>query len=98
MLLAKTDQMRAIEAEAVATQGITIYGLMERAGAAVAQEAEAMLPGGGRVLLFCGKGNNGGDGYVAARLLARKKKYQVQVVMLAGAGEASGTAAQAYQK
>ncbi len=98
MLLAKADQMRAIEEEAVAAQGISLYDLMERAGAAVAGEAREMLPRGGRVAIFCGKGNNGGDGFVAARLLAAEDKYNVEVVMLAGAGEASGAAAQAYQE
>ncbi|MDP1809645.1 MAG: NAD(P)H-hydrate dehydratase [Actinomycetota bacterium] len=98
MLLAKADRMRAIEEEAVANQGITLYQLMERAGAAVAEEAGAMLPAGGRVIIFCGKGNNGGDGFVAARLLADKKKYDVEVIMLTGTGEATGAAAGAYRE
>lgn len=98
MLLAKADQMLAIEEEAIASQGITLYQLMERAGAAVAEEAVAMLPAGGRIIIFCGKGNNGGDGFVAARLLAAEKKHQVEVVMLADAGGATGAAAQAYRE
>jgi len=98
MLLAKADQMRAIEEEAVAAQGVTLYELMARAGAAVAKEAREMLPGGGRVVIFCGKGNNGGDGFIAARLLASDEKYDVEVVMLIGAGEATSAAAQAYQE
>ena len=47
--------------------------LMENAGHAVAERAGAWLDGwdGKDVVLFCGKGNNGGDGWVAARELAR---------------------------
>jgi len=58
------------EAEAVcAVQGMSLAELMERAGAAVADTAWRMAAGG-PILILCGPGNNGGDGYVAARLLA----------------------------
>ena len=48
--------------------------LMERAGAAIAEETEKLLRkiGGSRVLAVCGGGNNGGDGWCAARLLLEK--------------------------
>ncbi|WP_036261007.1 bifunctional ADP-dependent NAD(P)H-hydrate dehydratase/NAD(P)H-hydrate epimerase [Methylocapsa aurea] len=46
--------------------------LMESAGAAVAREAELLAPRQGRIVIFCGPGNNGGDGFVAARLLAAR--------------------------
>jgi NAD(P)H-hydrate epimerase len=45
---------------------------MENAGRQVAQEALKMLHRGKRVVIFCGKGNNGGDGFVAARHLLVK--------------------------
>jgi ADP-dependent NAD(P)H-hydrate dehydratase / NAD(P)H-hydrate epimerase len=96
MLLAKTDQIRAIEEEAVREQGLDLGELMERAGTAVAEEAAAMLAPGGRVVVFCGGGNNGGDGFVAARRLARKN-YAVEVVMLAEPAELTGPAAAAFQ-
>lgn len=55
--------------------------LMERAGTAVAHEAAGMLPDYGRPLVVCGPGNNGGDGYVAARLL-EQSGYRVTLVAL----------------
>lgn len=49
--------------------GIPLQTLMERAGCALA-ESVWRFSGGQRALILCGPGNNGGDGYVAARLLA----------------------------
>ncbi len=49
--------------------GQELSQLMENAGAVLAREAERMVPGGS-VLIVCGSHNNGGDGYVCARLLA----------------------------
>ncbi len=95
MQLAKTDQMRAIEEAAIDEQGVALYELMERAGMAVAAQARDMLPKGGRIVIVCGKGNNGGDGYVAARLLSGRK-YDVEVVMLSDPERLRGPAAQAF--
>ncbi|TKA95156.1 bifunctional ADP-dependent NAD(P)H-hydrate dehydratase/NAD(P)H-hydrate epimerase, partial [Cereibacter changlensis] len=65
-------QMRAIEAAVLASGAVTGLTLMERAGAGVvaAIEAEGLLASAAVVL--CGPGNNGGDGYVIARLLQRR--------------------------
>lgn len=59
--------MRALEAAAIA-RGMTASLLMENAGRAVADEAKKMSAPG-PVAVFCGYGNNGGDGFVAARYL-----------------------------
>lgn len=65
-----TAAMRAAEADCAAS-GTSLAELMDRAGAAVADTAWRMAAGG-PVLILCGPGNNGGDGYVAARLLAAR--------------------------
>ena len=57
------------EADALAARSIPLSTLTENAGRAVAREAARGF-GAGRTLVLCGPGNNGGDGYVAARLLA----------------------------
>jgi hydroxyethylthiazole kinase-like uncharacterized protein yjeF len=62
--------MREAEA-ACAIQGTSLSQLMELAGAAVA-DATWRMAAGAPVLILCGPGNNGGDGYVAARLLATR--------------------------
>ena len=61
-------EMRAAE-DAVMATGVSVDALMERAGTAVAH-AVRRLCGANDVLILCGPGNNGGDGYVAARVLA----------------------------
>lgn len=63
-------ETRAAE-EAVFATGVTVEAAMERAGAAVA-EAAWRHAGNMAVLVLCGPGNNGGDGYVIARLLAER--------------------------
>ncbi len=63
-------KMRAAEARAIEA-GTTETMLMERAGAALAK-AISLYAGPRETLLLCGPGNNGGDGYVAARHLAKQ--------------------------
>ncbi|MBF5044175.1 NAD(P)H-hydrate dehydratase [Aggregicoccus sp. 17bor-14] len=61
-------QMREAEGRAAAL-GVSSALLMESAGRALAEAVRGLLRPGGRVALLCGPGNNGGDGWVAARLL-----------------------------
>lgn len=65
-------QMRAADGFTINELKVPSLTLMERAGAALAAEAERICPAGGDVLCVCGGGNNGGDGFVCARLLLRK--------------------------
>ena len=76
-------QMRAADKYTIETLGVSSQELMERAGAAIAQEAEVLLKdtGGGSVLAVCGGGNNGGDGWCAARIL-RAAGYRAAVFTL----------------
>jgi NAD(P)H-hydrate epimerase len=62
------DEMEAAD-EAAARSGIVSFDLMERAGQAVAAAALRHYPETLRFVVLCGPGNNGGDGYVAARAL-----------------------------
>jgi NAD(P)H-hydrate epimerase len=63
-------EMRALDAWAIEQQGVPSQELMERAGGEVARVVTELAPAG-PVRIVCGKGNNGGDGLVVARLLQR---------------------------
>jgi len=91
MRLLPVAAMREVDAAAIAG-GIPGSALMEAAGAAVAARARARLPAGGRALVLCGPGNNGGDGFVAARLLA-EAGYAVDLRLLGDRGALGGDAA-----
>jgi NAD(P)H-hydrate epimerase len=67
--------------------------LMERAGAAVADVAGRMIGVGARILVLAGPGNNGGDGFVAARRLA-EQGYSVRLALLGDRAALRGDAAQ----
>ena len=84
--------MRAAEARAIAA-GTSVETLMDRAGTAAA-EAIRLYAGLGSVLVLCGPGNNGGDGYVIARRL-REAGLSVRVAALGAPKE--GAAALARQ-
>jgi len=84
--------MRAAEQAAI-DAGTSVAQLMERAGAALA-EAAYRFAGPLPALILCGPGNNGGDGYVAARYLA-ERGIQVRVAALAEPASATAQAARA---
>ena len=62
------DALRRAEKAAADSLGLTLFELMQRAGEAAYQQARADYPAGLHWLILCGNGNNGGDGYVVARL------------------------------
>ena len=68
------DEIREIDRKAIEEYEIPGIILMENAGRNVAEEVLKMLPGtdSDKVAIFCGKGNNGGDGFVIARHLYNK--------------------------
>jgi len=82
--LPDAQRMRATDRWAIEERGVPSLDLMERAGEGLARVVERVAPEG-RVAVVCGKGNNGGDGLVAARLL-RAAGREVAVL---GVGELS---------
>jgi ADP-dependent NAD(P)H-hydrate dehydratase / NAD(P)H-hydrate epimerase len=85
------ETMRATDHWAISEGGVPSLTLMESAGRAVAEAAEE-LTGDGPVRVVCGKGNNGGDGLVAARQLA-SFGHRVEALLLWPASELSPDAA-----
>ncbi len=79
---------------AAGTPGIA---LMERAGLAVADEAARLTRSRGRIVVLCGPGGNGGDGFVAARLLARRG-YTVELGLMGRRDALSGDPALAASR
>src|SRR5271157_914979 len=97
MKIVTTAEMRAIDSATSERFGVPSLTLMENAGAAVAEHVLAHYSAARRLVIFCGKGNNGGDGFVTARRLHQKGKT-VQVILLADPSELKGDAAVMYGK
>ncbi len=89
--LYRAGQVRALDRAAIDGQGIPGAELMARAGAAAFALLKARWPAAGRVLVLVGTGNNGGDGYVIARL-ALDAGLSVQVLQLGDRGKLGGDA------
>jgi NAD(P)H-hydrate epimerase len=85
------EQSRAVDEWAIRGLGLTGLVLMENAGRGVVDVLLSRHPTPRHVLILCGKGNNGGDGFVIARhLLVRE--VQSRVVLLVDPGELQGDA------
>ena len=89
------ESVRNFDRVAIDEYGITGYTLMTRAGQAALQAALATFPESRRWQIVCGSGNNGGDGYVVARLAA-EHDIAVSVLALASPESLTGDAASAY--
>ncbi len=94
MRLITAEEMQAIDRRAITELGIPGVVLMENAGRAATEVCCNAFAGlfPGPVLVLAGKGNNGGDGYVMARLLA-DRGWQVQTLVLGQADDIGGDAA-----
>ena len=91
------DEMRACDEWAIDSQAIPSLDLMERAGLGLARAAAELAGGADPIRIVCGKGNNGGDGFVAARLL-RAEGRAVDVLLVADADELRGDARANYER
>jgi hydroxyethylthiazole kinase-like uncharacterized protein yjeF len=97
MKIVTAEEMRAIDRATSERFGVPSLTLMENAGSAVAEHVLANFRAAQRITVFCGKGNNGGDGFVAARRLHEAGKT-VQVVLLADPADLRGDAAVMFGK
>jgi hydroxyethylthiazole kinase-like uncharacterized protein yjeF len=86
--------MREIDRRAIEERGIPADVLMENAGRAIAAVVGERISPSCPVVAVCGRGNNGGDGFVAARLLA-EGGYEVEVLPLEDGYDASTPAGRA---
>lgn len=94
-LVLRPQEMKKADAATIAT-GISGIELMRRAGLAVAETAKGMITKQAKVVVAAGPGQNGGDGFIAASLLA-KQGYQVSLGLLGSLERLSGDSALAAQ-
>lgn len=92
MKILTAAEMGAADRRTVEEFETPLGALMEAAGSAVAAFCLRQYPAASRVTVLCGKGNNGGDGFVAARVLAAAGKT-VRVLLLGRVDELKGEAA-----
>ena len=94
--LYRAEQVRELDRLAIEVHGIPGYELMNRAGAAAFRCLRERWPKARRITVCCGGGNNGGDGYVIARL-AREAGLEVQLLAMKDPQDLRGDAARAAQ-
>src|SRR5437762_9794460 len=97
MKIVTAAEMREIDRATSERFGVHSLTLMENAGASVADFVLSHYSSARRIVVICGRGNNGGDGFVAARRLHQRGKH-VQVVLLADPAELRGDAREMFSK
>ena len=97
MKIVSAAEMRAIDRATSEQFAVPSLMLMENAGSAVARFILDEYPRAERIGVICGKGNNGGDGFVAARKLAEAGR-SVRVLLLCDPAELRGDAAAMFAK
>jgi len=95
MKITSTQEMRTIDKVSIERFGVHSLALMENAGTAVAAFAKDEWPRAERITVVCGKGNNGGDGFVVARRLHQAGRV-VEVLLLGDPAELKGDAANMF--
>jgi len=97
MKIVTAAEMREIDRSTSERFGVPSLTLMENAGIAVADHVRTQYPAVKNIVVVCGKGNNGGDGFVVVRRLQEAGKT-IQVILLADPVELKGDAAVMYGK
>jgi len=90
------EQVRELDRRAIEELGIPGYELMTRAGHATLDALRRLWPDARSIAVLCGPGNNGGDGFVVARV-ARAQGLSVNVVSLTDPAKLRGDAARAFR-
>lgn len=96
-ILYSTEQIKTIEQFVIQSGMVSGYTLMERAGQAIFDYVQHHYPTFKKITVFCGGGNNGGDGYVVARL-ARQAGLDVCVYSVVETTELKNDALTTYQQ
>lgn len=97
MKIVSAAEMREIDRSTSERFGVPSLTLMENAGSAVAEFVLSQYPQAKRIGVVCGKGNNGGDGFVVARKLIEAGR-EVLVLLLADPGDLRGDAAEMFKR
>lgn len=91
-----SSQIKKIEQRAINNCNISETIMMDRAGQSILTHLQTHFPHAKNIMVFCGGGNNGGDGYVLARL-AQAAGLNVQVLAMTSLQQLTGAALQAAQ-